>query len=411
MAARHRIVVPGGARRTEAESRKGASAFLLNKSRERWMTCLMSTSTLYPLATPTSGGQASPSQASDVPAEAFAAALRQSDWNEAERQLRAGESQAGEGDETWVLRRSDWYLAQQRWDEAAAHLHEVLDHEAPTSLFQAVVRHKLASIAFMRGDDAGCVAWLSPLLEVDGVANPAAQGGRALETLWVRALHRSRATDRLHRWVAQLDARGQLDPAVAGVASLASVERGDVASARRWIAMGRSMSDTVSAECLVAAAYMVMSSHASLEELCRLAGEACTKWPSDGRTWTVRGLSGLLIGDTENSIADLERAVELAPRYAPAWRGWGWAQILSGKAALAEQSFLSALKLDDKHSESHGGLAIALFVQQRTSDARDCSSECSRLNAASPSGAYAERLLSGDLQAGLNLSEILARLV
>jgi len=375
------------------------------------MTCLMNTRTLYPLATAAPQVEASPSQATDVPAEAFAAALRRSDWGEAERQLRAGESHAGEGAETWILRRSDWYLAQQRWDEAATHLHGALDHEATTSLFQTVVRHKLASIAFMRGDDAGCVAWLSPLLEVDGVANTAAQGGRALEILWVRALHRSCAADRLHRWVAQLDARGLLDPAVAGVASLARVERGDVASAKRWIAMGRSRSDTVSAECLVAAAYMAMSSHASLEELCRLAGEACTKWPSDGRTWTVRGLSGLLIGDTENSIADLERAVELAPRHAPAWRGWGWAQILSGKAELAEQSFLSALTLDDKHSESHGGLAVALFVQQRTSEARDSSAECSRLNAASPSGAYAERLLSGDPQAGLNLSELLAQLV
>jgi len=403
--------MPERARRTEAESLKGASAFLLNKSQERWMTCLMNTSTLYPLATAAPQVEASPSQATDAPAEAFAAALRRSDWSEAERQLRAGESHAGEGAETWILRRSDWYLAQQRWDEAATHLHGVLDHEATTSLFQTVVRHKLASIAFMRGDDAGCVAWLSPLLEVDGVANTATQGGRALEILWVRALHRSRATDRLHRWVAQLDARGLLDPAVAGAASLASAELGDLASAKRWIAMGRSREDAVSAECLIAATNVAMSSRASLEEIGKLAEEACTKWPADGRTWTVRGLFRLLIGEVERGSADLERAVELVPGYALAWRGWGWAQILSGKAALAEESFLSALKLDDRHSESHGGLAVALFVQQRTAEARDCSAECSRLNAASPSGAYVERLLSGDPQAGLNLSEILARLV
>jgi len=375
------------------------------------MTCLMNTGTLYPLAAAMSAGEASRSQANDAPAEAFAGALRRSDWSEAERQLRAGESHAGEGAETWILRRSDWYIAQQRWDDAATHLHGVVDHKVNTSLFQTVVRHKLASIAFMRGDDAGCVAWLSPLLDVDGVANAAGQGGRALEVLWVRALHRSGATDRLHRWTAQLDARGLLDSAVAGVASLTAVQLGDLASAKRWIGMGRSRGDTVSAECLIAAAHVAMSSRASLEEVEKLAEEACRKWPADGRTWTVNGLSKLLIGDIHGSSADLKRAVELAPGYALAWRGWGWAQILSGNAPLAEQSFLSALKLDDRHPESHGGLAVALFAQQRTAEARDCFSECLRLNALSPSGAYAGHLLSGDSQAGLNLSEILARLI
>ncbi|MGJ7502511.1 hypothetical protein ACSFA3_22505 [Variovorax sp. RHLX14] len=265
----------------------------------------MNTGTAYSLATLQSQDS---SLRADDPAEAFAAALRRADWNEVERQLRAGSGRAGENADAWALRKSDWYLAQQRWYEAETHLKGLFAEGVPAGLFQTIVRHKLGSIAFMRNDDAGCVAWLSPLLEVDGVANALPQGFRTAEILWVRALHRSHATDRLHRWAAQLDALGQLDPQVAGVASLAMWERGDLASAKRWIAMGRRGNGSASAECLVAAAHMAMASRASLAEAGRLVDEACSRWADDGRTWAARGLIKLLTGNMEGANTDLERA-------------------------------------------------------------------------------------------------------
>ncbi len=372
------------------------------------MTCLMNTSTAYPSVA--SQDEHSSSQAGDV-AEAFAAALRGGDWNEAERQLlRAGEGQGGRGAEAWALRRSDWYLAQQRWADAEAHLKGLLADDTPAGLFQTIVRHKLASIAFMRDDDTRCVAWLSPLLEVDGVANALPPGVRAAEVLWVRALHRSRAMNRLYRWAAQLDARGQLDPLVAGVASLGMLERGDLSLAKRWIAMGRRGYETLSAECLVAAAHVAMGSHASIVDAGRLADEACSRWAADGRSWAARGLAKLLTGDVMGGGADLERATAAGPRHAVAWRGLGWAQILSGKPAAAERSFLSALALDDQHPESHGGLAVSLVIQRREAQAQDCLATCRSLDADSPSGAYAALLATGDSAVGLNLLEVLSRL-
>ena len=104
------------------------------------MTCLMNTSTAYPSAA--SLHEHSYSQAGDV-AEAFAAALRSGDWNEAERQLlRAGAGQGSRGVEAWALRRSDWYLAQQRWADAEAHLKGLLADDTPAGLFQIIVQQK-----------------------------------------------------------------------------------------------------------------------------------------------------------------------------------------------------------------------------------------------------------------------------
>jgi tetratricopeptide (TPR) repeat protein len=358
----------------------------------------MNTSTAYSLAAPY--GRDDPSlQQPEEPAEAFAAALRRTDWNEAERLLLAAEDESGDDTEAWTLRRSDWYLAQQRWDEAATHLKRLLAEDSRSVLFQSIVRHKLASIAFMRGDDAACVAWLSPLLEAEGVAIALPQGFRAVEILWVRALHRSGATDRLHRWAAQLDARGELDAGVAGVASLACWERRDLALARRWIAMGQRREATPSPECWMAAARVAMSKHASLAEAASLAEDACARWPGDGRCWAVRGSVKLLAGDAEGGHADLERAVDLAPSYTPAWRGLGWAQILLGKAEAAEKSFRVAVDLDDEHSESHGGLGVSLMLQQREDEAGDCLRKCQSLDRESLLGGYLQFfLLEGSKQ-------------
>ncbi|SFQ11286.1 tetratricopeptide repeat protein [Variovorax sp. 770b2] len=367
------------------------------------------TSTAYTYAALSQGGDSS-AELDDL-GEAFAAALRRSDWSEAQRCLHAAADREEEDAAAWALRRGDWFLAQQRWDDAESHLKGLLAADEPADdPFQMAVRHNLASIAFMRRDDAGCVAWLSPLLEVDGVARSLPSGFLAAQMLWVRALHRSHAVDRLLRWVAQLDASGQLDPAVAGIASLASWERGDVASARRWVATGRSRGEAVSAECLVAAVFLSIADRGSHVEIGKLAEEACARWPADGRGWAVRGLAKLLAGDAESANSDLERAIATAPHYALAWRGIGWAQILLGEPAVAEHSFLSALKLDDRHPESHGGLAVSLLMQRREAEARDCLSMCQNLDAESRSGAYAERLLVRHSEVALDLAEVLAGL-
>ncbi|MGJ7502512.1 hypothetical protein ACSFBF_19290 [Variovorax sp. ZT5P49] len=80
-----------------------------------------------------------------------------------------------------------------------------------------------------------------------------------------------------------------------------------------------------------------------------------------------------------------------------------------GRPAVAEQSFQSALRLDDQHPESHGGLAVSLLIQRREPEARGSLLSCRNLNAESPSGVYAERLLEEGSGATLNLSEILVR--
>lgn len=365
-------------------------------------------STAYPsYAASSQGGDPSPEVDDDL-GEAFAAALRRSDWNEAQRCLQAAAEREDEDAAAWALRRADWFLAQQRWDDAESHLKGLLSAEAQSDdPFQMAVRHNLASIAFMRRDDAGCVAWLSPLLEVDGVARPSPSGFLAAQMLWVRALHRSSAIDRLVRWAMQLDASGELDPAVAGVASLAVWERGDAVLARRWVAMGRSRGEAASAECLVAAVFLSIAGRGAQTEAMKLAEEVCVRWPADGRGWAARGLSKLLVGDVASANSDLERAIAAAPGCAPAWRGLGWAQILSGDLASAERSFLSALQLNDRHSETHGGLAVSLVIQQREPEARDCLFMCLSLNAKSRSGAYAEHLLEHHSEVALDLAEVL----
>lgn len=368
------------------------------------------TSTAHPLYAASSQGADSSAQVDDL-GEAFAAALRRSDWNEAQRCLQAAAEREDEDAAAWALRRADWFLAQQRWDDAQSHLKGLLSADSQAGdLFQMAVRHNLASIAFMRLDDAGCVAWLSPLLEVDGVARPSPSGFLAAQMLWVRALHRSNAVDRLLGWVMQLDASGELDPAVAGVASLAAWERGDVVLAMRWVAMGVSRGEAASAECLVAAVFLSIANRASQAETAKLAEQACARWPADGRGWAVRGLAKLLAGDGEGAKSDLERAVATTSNYAPAWRGLGWAQILLGETAAAEGSFLSALRLNDRHPESHGGLAVSLVMQRRESEAGEHLLMCKSLDSKSRSGAYVGLLLTRHHETALHLIEILENL-
>jgi len=368
------------------------------------------TSTAYLSHAASSQGADSSAEVDDL-GEAFAAALRRSDWSEAQRCLQAAAEREDEDAADWALRRADWFLAQQRWDDAESHLKGLLASEAQADdLFQMAVRYNLASIAFMQHDEAGCVAWLSPLLEGDGVARPSPSGFLAAQMLWVRALHRSNAIDRLVRWVMQLDASGELDPAVAGVASLAGWERGDVVLARRWVAMGRSRGEAALAECLVAAVFLSISARGAQTEAMKLAEQACARWPADGRGWAVRGLVKLWMGDGESAKSDLERAVATAPDYAPAWRGLGWAQIFLREPVAAERSFLSALQLNDRHPESDGGLAVSMAMQQRESEARDRLSAHKRLDAKNRAWVYAENLLAGRPEIALDLAAVLAAL-
>lgn len=357
---------------------------------------------------PSAQGQDLQAQA-EGSAEAFAAALRRGDWRSAERHLRHARSQAAPS-LAWALRESDWYLAQQRWDEAARLPKDLLALPSVPDEFQLAVRHNLASTAFARRDHAGSVAWLSPMLEAEGVPKPLPDGFRATQLLWARSLHRSGDLDRLHRWVAQVDALGRLDAAVAGVAGLASWDRADHAAAKRWSSMGRENGTPSTAECVVTDALLALADRDSSRAQA-LVEKAVDLWPGEARAWVVLGFARLVQGDGKQAALSFERATALAPDDVLAWLGQGWALALSGRGEAGQRSFDAALALNDRDAEAHGGLAVALAFRGRAAEAKASLARCLDLDPESRSATYAERILVAEDGQALDLAALFVALM
>jgi tetratricopeptide (TPR) repeat protein len=266
--------------------------------------------------------------------------------------------------------------------------------------FAAVVLHNLAFIDLREGLFAACVERLSPHMErpddIQALPDPAE---RALQLLWLRALHRTGGLERACAWAKRADVGQALDQGAAGVASLIAIDASDLVSARRWVAMALKGANLENHPAPPIEAFVTQATLCLAQ---RQAG-AAIEWsdralalnPQDGRAWSARAFALMLDGKLGPARLDFTRALEAMPGHIGTWHGQGWAELLMHDVDAAEKSFNTALALDRNFAESHGSLAVVMALKRRTEPAREHAEIALRIDRTNMSGRYAQAILEG----------------
>ncbi|MFP5473126.1 MAG: tetratricopeptide repeat protein [Gammaproteobacteria bacterium] len=337
----------------------------------------------------------------------FETSLACGEWEKAKAHLRHAQ---GLGVDTlgWRLREGDFWLAQQRYDEAQAVLEALMATPNPPDGFLDVLTHNLAFVDLRRGASGLSVQRLARVLESPvqkGVISSSAKGGppplasRALQQLWLRALHQDAQLGRAMEWALDLDRSGSLDPQVAGVGSLIAIDASEFGTAQRWADLSLRNGDPAEhpPEASLACASLALARQ-DAAAAGRFADAALKRQPGDGRAWSTRGFAWLLAGELEQAFQAFNKALSVMGQHVGTWHGLAWTQISQGDLIGAEQSFQSALRLDRNFAESHGGLAVALAMQSRQREASEHAEIAARLDRTNASGRYAQALLSGEVK-------------
>lgn len=348
--------------------------------------------------------------------DAFETALSCGEWERARFHLQHGQTLRDEP-LAWRLREGDFWLAQQRYDEALEVLKALAHTPAPPPGFNEVLLHNLAFIELRRGRYADCIGRLAPTLESQtgtgqraGDQPPAAT--RALQQLWLRALHHDGQIDRGMAWARQAEQQGRLDVQAAGIASLIAVDASDFAAAQRWSAASLNEGSPAEhpVESLVTQASIALAAR-DAGRAAQFADAALQRQPGDGRAWSTRGFGALLANDLAAAQGAFLKAVSAMPQHIGTWHGLGWTQILQGDLDAARGSFDTALALDRNFAESHGGLAVALAMQSQRQAAQEHAELALRLDKANVSGRYAQALLSGEVKDAKDVQRFARRLL
>lgn len=338
--------------------------------------------------------------------DAFECALACGEWSRAHAWLQRGLAQPAQA-LGWCLREGDYWLAQQRYDEARTALERIQAPDAPAD-FQLALRHNLAFIDFRQTRWADCIARIAPAVEPPNGALPLSTAARALQLLWLRALHHARDYDRALAWAGEAERGSRLDGVVGGAAALIAVDAAAFDLAQRWASLAPPQEQVP--EGLVALSSLALAAK-DPERARQFADAALAAHPREGRAWSARAFADLLAGDLAKAQRAFAQALAFMPAHIGTWHGQGWAALLAGDLATAERSFAQALVIDRNFAESHGGLAVVLVFQQRKDEAAEHVEHSLRLDRTSLSGRYAQALLRGDAQSPDDLQRLARRLL
>jgi len=339
--------------------------------------------------------------------DAFEAALFCREWQRADAHLRHAQAKQP-GDAGWALREGDFWLAQQRYDEARSVLEHLASQAQPGTPLASVVAHNLAFIDFQLGAYPACIARLEPW--VTAPPQPGDASTSALQQLWLRALHRAGELTRAMVWAAQAEQAGGLDPMAAGIAALIAIDEEDFAAAQRWCRAAQAGQQAPTLELRVAQATLALAG-GDAQAAQQWADQALQLHPRDGRAWSARAFGSLLAGDLASAARDFEQALAYMSDHIGTWHGQGWTHVLRRDLPAAQASFESALALDRNFAESHGGLAVALALQKQASAATQHIELAERLDRGNLSSGYARAILSGKAQDAQAVQQLARRLL
>ena len=127
-----------------------------------------------------------------------------------------------------------------------------------------------------------------------------------------------------------------------------------------------------------------------------LAGEqyqrALARFPNSGRALSGMGQVLAMAGHLEQAEATLRHAVRTMPDHIGTWHALGWVQLLQGDLPEARNSYQAAYDLDRNFAESHGGLAVVAFFEDRFEDGEASMKRALKLDPKCVSGRYAKTL-------------------
>lgn len=117
------------------------------------------------------------------------------------------------------------------------------------------------------------------------------------------------------------------------------------------------------------------------------------RFPDIGRVQVLLGQLNLLQAQHDEALQSFRAATELMPQHIGSWHLLAWCQLLLNDIDSACDGFMTALAIDRNFSESHGGLAVAQFLQGNFAQAQESADLALRLDRHSLSGLYAQSLL------------------
>lgn len=280
------------------------------------------------------------------------------------------------------LRQSHVWIAQERWDDAAALLSTLA-----AVLIDPAVAHDLAYAWFRLGQYARARETLAPLVQ-DGNAAPDSV------VLYLRSLHHLREIREALR-VAELHLATLTDPQFLGTVALLYLDDGQLDAARRLsrqaaVAPQRPIESWVVDGTLALADGELDAARLSFEGALALQ-------PRDGRSWSGLGMVSLMQQDLPRAREQLQRATSYLPQHIGTFHALAWCHLLSGDLAAAEQAFEQALAIDRNFGESHGGLAVVHALQKKTALAEQAIRRANGLDAGGLSARFAQMILDGDV--------------
>jgi tetratricopeptide (TPR) repeat protein len=133
----------------------------------------------------------------------------------------------------------------------------------------------------------------------------------------------------------------------------------------------------------------------------------------NARAWQGLGLTQLYAQDYVQATTSLEQAEALQPGQVGVLVTLGWVHVITQDFIAAEQAFRRAIETNRNFAEAHGGLAVALAMQEKHDQAEQEMRVAQRLPGQSYGADYAEAILMagrGEQQAASSLlATVLAR--
>jgi Flp pilus assembly protein TadD len=290
--------------------------------------------------------------------------------------------QAFPEDPYFRFRQSHVWIAQARWDDAAALLSTLA-----TVLNDPAVAHTLAFVWFKLGRYARARETLAPLVQ-DGNATPDSV------VLYLRSLHHLREIREALR-VAEPHLATLTDPQFLGTTALLYLDDGQLDAARR-LSRQAAVAPQRPIESWIVDGTLALSDGEL--DAARLSFEgALALQPHDGRSWSGLGMVSLVQQDLPRAKEELQRAASYLPQHIGTFHALAWCHLLSGDLAAAEQAFEQALAIDRNFGESHGGLAVVYAMQQKTALAEQAIRRANGLDAGGLSARFARMILDGDV--------------
>ncbi len=124
------------------------------------------------------------------------------------------------------------------------------------------------------------------------------------------------------------------------------------------------------AEMLSAGGYLALAS-GQQEEAQQSFNQSLAAAPHMGRSHLGRGLALAVAGQLPQATQAVAAATQAMPTHLGSWHALAWLHLLANNVGAAEAAFQSAMAVDDRFGDTHGGLAMvaALRGQREAAEA------------------------------------------